>query len=41
VDSAFPADILDLQIVEHGPGVRVATIVGEIDALTAPQLSIF
>lgn len=38
VNSAFPANVLDLQIVEHGPDARVATVVGEIDALTAPQL---
>jgi anti-sigma B factor antagonist len=41
VNSAFPAEILDLQMVEHGADARVVTVVGEIDALTAPQLSHF
>lgn len=38
VSSDFPADILDLQVVEHGTDARVVTVVGEIDALTAPEL---
>ncbi len=41
VSSSFPPDILDLQVVEHGPGIRVVTVVGEIDALTAPELAAF
>jgi anti-sigma B factor antagonist len=41
VSSNFPADILDLRVVEHGPDARVVTVVGEIDALTAPELAAF
>lgn len=33
--------MLDLQVVEHGPDARVVTVVGEIDALTAPELAAF
>lgn len=32
------SDVLDLQVTEHGPHVRVVTVGGEIDALTAPEL---
>ena len=39
VSSNFPPDILDLHVVEHGPDARVVTVVGEIDALTAPKLA--
>jgi anti-sigma B factor antagonist len=39
MSSIFPADILDLKVVEHGPDARVVTVVGEIDALTAPELA--
>ena len=39
VSSNFPADILELQVAEHGPDVRVVTVVGEIDSLTAPELA--
>jgi anti-anti-sigma factor len=35
------SDILDLQVVEDGADVRVVTAVGEIDALTAPELAAF
>jgi anti-anti-sigma factor len=35
------SDILDLQVVEHGADARVVTAVGEIDALTAPELAAF
>lgn len=35
------SDILDLQVAEHGPDTRVVTAVGEIDALTAPELAAF
>lgn len=38
VSSNFP-DILDLQVAEYGPDARVVTVVGEIDALTAPELA--
>jgi anti-anti-sigma factor len=41
VNSAFPADIVDLQVAEHGPDARVVTVTGEVDALTAPQLAHF
>lgn len=32
------SDLLELQVVEHGVDVRVVTVGGEIDALTAPEL---
>jgi anti-anti-sigma factor len=35
------SDILDLQVTEYGPDIRVVTAVGEIDALTAPELAAF
>jgi anti-sigma B factor antagonist len=35
------SDILDLQVAEHGPDLRVVTVMGEIDALTAPELAGF
>jgi anti-sigma B factor antagonist len=35
------SDILGLQVVEHGLDARVVTVVGEIDALTAPDLAAF
>ncbi|MGH3837391.1 MAG: STAS domain-containing protein [Pseudonocardiaceae bacterium] len=34
-------DILGLEVAEHGPDARVVTVVGEIDALTAPELADF
>ncbi|MGH3814342.1 MAG: anti-sigma factor antagonist [Pseudonocardiaceae bacterium] len=37
----FPADILGLEVAEHGPDARVVTVMGEIDALTAPELAAF
>jgi anti-anti-sigma factor len=39
MNSAFPADILDLQVSEPGPDVRVVTVTGEVDTLTAPELA--
>jgi anti-sigma B factor antagonist len=39
MSSAFPADILDLQVTEHGTDARVVTVIGEVDALTAPRLA--
>jgi anti-sigma B factor antagonist len=39
MNSAFPADIVDLQVAEHGPDARVVTVTGEVDALTAPRLA--
>lgn len=41
VDSDFPADIIGLQVAEHGPDARVVTVTGEIDTLTAPKLASF
>jgi anti-anti-sigma factor len=35
------SDILDLQVTEYGRYTRVVTVVGEIDALTAPELVTF
>lgn len=35
------SDILDLQVAEHGHDARVVTVVGEIDALSAPELATF
>ncbi|MGH3784257.1 MAG: STAS domain-containing protein [Pseudonocardiaceae bacterium] len=39
MNSAFPADILDLQVSEHGPDARVVTVTGEVDTVTAPELA--
>jgi anti-anti-sigma factor len=39
VNSVFPADILGLQLAEHGSDTRVVTVTGEVDALTAPKLA--
>jgi len=41
VDSDFTADIIGLQVAEHGPDARVVTVTGEVDTLTAPRLSSF
>lgn len=41
VTSDFPADIMELQVAEHGSDTRVVTVVGEVDALTAPELATF
>ena len=38
MNSAFPADIVGLQVAGHGPGACVVTVTGEVDALTAPEL---
>ena len=35
------SDLLSLEVAEHGPDARVVTVVGEIDALTAPELATF
>lgn len=37
----FPADIIGLQVAEHGPDARVVTVRGEVDTLTAPKLASF
>ncbi len=39
VSSDF-ADIMGVQVAHHGPDARVVTVVGEVDALTAPELAI-
>lgn len=39
VTSDFPADIMELQVAEHGSDARVVTVLGEVDALTAPALA--
>jgi anti-sigma B factor antagonist len=41
VESDFPADIMGLQVLEHGVDARVVTVTGEVDTLTAPQLAGF
>ncbi len=35
------SDILGLDAAQHGPDARVVTVVGEIDAPTAPDLAAF
>jgi anti-anti-sigma factor len=35
------SDVLDLQVAELGVDTRVVTAVGEVDALTAPDLATF
>ena len=39
MDSVVPADILGVQVTEHGPDTRVVTVTGEFDALTAPAVA--
>jgi anti-sigma B factor antagonist len=41
MSSAYPADIVGLQMAEHGSDTRVVTVTGEVDALTAPRLAAF
>ena len=36
----WSSEVLDVQVTEHGPHVRVVTVGGEIDALTAPELGV-
>jgi anti-sigma B factor antagonist len=38
VSSSFPAPIIGLQVTDYGPDVRVVTVTGEVDALSAPTL---
>lgn len=38
MDSVVPADILGVQVTEHGPKTCIVTVTGELDALTAPVL---
>lgn len=40
-DDDFPANILGVQVSEHGPDSRVVTVSGEVDALTAPKLAAY
>ncbi|MGH3708498.1 MAG: STAS domain-containing protein [Pseudonocardiaceae bacterium] len=35
------SSILSLEVAEHGPDTRVVTVVGEIDAVNAPELAAF
>jgi anti-sigma B factor antagonist len=35
------SDLLSLEVAEHEPDARVVTVVGQIDALTAPELATF
>ncbi|MGH3885018.1 MAG: STAS domain-containing protein [Pseudonocardiaceae bacterium] len=35
------SDILGLEVAERDPDARVVTVVGEVDALTAPELAAF
>lgn len=39
VRSAFSVDIMGLQVIDHGPDMRVVTVTGEIDVVTAPDLA--
>ncbi|MGH3808040.1 MAG: STAS domain-containing protein [Pseudonocardiaceae bacterium] len=39
--SDFSAEIMGLQMVEHGSDARVVTVTGEVDSLTAPELAAF
>jgi anti-sigma B factor antagonist len=41
VTSDFSAEIMGLQVVEHGSDARVVTVTGEVDSLTAPDLADF
>lgn len=41
VDSEFPSDIIELQVVAHGSDACVITVAGEVDTLTAPKLAGF
>ena len=41
VTSDFPVDIMGLQVVDHGSGTRVVTVIGEVDAMTGPKLADF
>ncbi|MGH3780635.1 MAG: STAS domain-containing protein [Pseudonocardiaceae bacterium] len=39
MNSVFPADIVGLHVAEHSPDMRVVTVTGEVDVLTAPRLA--
>ena len=39
MNSAFPVDLVDLRVAEHSSDVRVVTVTGEVDTVTAPELA--
>ena len=39
MSSDFPVPVVGLQVTDYGPDVRVVTVTGEVDALTAPTLA--
>jgi anti-sigma B factor antagonist len=39
MDGGVLADILGVQVAEHAPDIRIVTVIGELDTLTAPALS--
>ena len=39
VASDFPVPLVGLQVTDYGPDARVVTVIGELDALTAPTLA--
>jgi anti-sigma B factor antagonist len=39
MSSDFPVPLVGLQVIDYGPDARVATVTGEVDALTAPTLA--
>lgn len=39
VASDFPVPLVGLQVTDYGPDARVVTVIGELDALTAPMLA--
>ena len=41
VESDFAADIMGLQVLAQGVDARVVIVTGEVDTLTAPQLTDF
>jgi anti-sigma B factor antagonist len=41
VSNDFSAEIMGLQVAEHGSDARVVTVTGEVDSLTAPELATF
>lgn len=40
IDGGDLGEIIRFDIVDHGPGVRVLHVVGELDTLTAPLLAV-
>lgn len=41
VSSAYPADMMGVEVVEYRPDARIVTVTGEVDVLTAPELAAF